>query len=188
MGLGAVGAAGLAISAASAVGGGIAQGNAAGYQAQVAKNNAQIAQQNAQVAIAAGETQAQTQSLKGAAQVGQIKATQAAGGIDVNTGSAVKVRASQAQVNQLDTLTTMRNAAMQAYGYQQQATSDTAQSSLLASEAEQAPIGGAAGAAGNLLSGASGVGFKFGGGGGGGGGDVSNPLAATGGGVSVLGG
>jgi hypothetical protein len=65
-----------------------ASGEAAAYQAQVARNNAIIAGYNATEAEQAGETQAYVTSQTAAAQGGRIKAAQAANNIDVNTGSA----------------------------------------------------------------------------------------------------
>jgi len=146
---------------------GIATGRAAAYEAQVARNNAIIAQQNAAAAGAAGGVQAQATSLRSAATGGLIKAGQAASNIDVNSGSAVEVQASQRQLGELDAETAMHNAALQAYGYQTQATGYTAQAGLYGAEAEQAPIGGVLDATGNLLSNASNIGFKWIGSGGG---------------------
>ena len=162
--------AGLAGGATTAVGGieqGQATANAANYAAQVAQNNATIANQNATYATAAGQTQAANQSLKGAATAGRIKASQAASGIDVNTGSALNVQEGQREQSQLDTETVLNNAELQAYGYRSQAMGFTAQSGLESQEAEEAPIGGALNATGDLLSSASSVGLKYGGTGGG---------------------
>jgi hypothetical protein len=103
----------------SAIGAGqsaAAQSANAAYAAQVSKNNAIVAEQNADSAIQAGEEQATAASLRSAAQGGRIKAAQAANGVDVNVGSPVDVRASQAEMGQLDTMTTLRNAQLQAYG------------------------------------------------------------------------
>jgi len=154
---------GAGTSAAGALMGGIAQGNAASYQAQVAKNNAIIANQNAAYATEAGETQAAATSLKGAATAGKIKASQAANNIDVNTGSAVNVQQSQREVSKLDTETVLSNAELQAYGYRAAATNYQATAGLEEMEATEAPIGGALSATGNLLSSASSIGAKFGG-------------------------
>lgn len=156
--------AGAAISAVGTVEGGIAQGHAANYAAQVAQNNAIIANQNAAYASAAGEQAAAAESQKGAAIGGRIKAAQAASGIDVRSGSAVNVQSSQRETSQLDTETVLNNAELQAYGYRSQATSFGAQAGLETAEAEQAPIGADIGAAGGLLSSAGSVGMKWTGG------------------------
>ena len=158
------------VSAGGAVLGGIAQGNASSYQAAVARNNAITANQNATYAEEAGYAQADATARKGAAESGKIKTAQAANNIDVNTGSASRVQAGQRETNVLNTETVLNNAELSAYGYRTQATGFTAQAGLEQQEAEEAPIGGALNATGDLLSSASSVGFKYGGGGGGGGG------------------
>lgn len=148
-------------SAAGTVASGIAQGNAASYQAQVAQNNAVIAQQNATYAEKAGAAQSQQESLKNAANAGSIKAAQAANGVDVNSGSNLDVQASGRELGQLDTETTENNALLQAYGYTTQATNFTAQAGLEQQEAAQAPIGAALAAGGGLLGNASALSFKW---------------------------
>lgn len=107
----------------------------------------------------------QTQSLKGAAQGGKIKASQAANGIDVNTGSAVDVQTGAREANELDSETVLNNAQLSAYGYRSQQTGFTAEAGLDKNKAEEAPIAGDLNAAGGLLSSASSIGGKFGGGG-----------------------
>jgi hypothetical protein len=155
------GLAGAGTSAFGQIYSGMATSDAASYQAQVAANNAKIATQNAAYASEAGEAQATAVSLKGGAKVGKIKTAQAANNIDVNTGSAVNVRASEREAGVLDTSTVLSNAELEAYGYRSAATGYTAESGLLTTQAEEAPIGAGIGATGSLLSGASGVGFKF---------------------------
>jgi len=157
--------AGASVSAAGTVYSGMAAGDAASYQAEVARNNSLIAEENAAYASKAGQAQASAVSLKGAAKVGKIKTAQAANNIDVNTGSAVNVRASEREAGVLDTATVLSNAELEAYGYRAKGTGYTAESGLLTTQAEEAPIGAGIGATGSLLSGASAVGFKFGGGG-----------------------
>jgi hypothetical protein len=159
-----LGVVGAGVSAAGALFGGISGAQASRYQASVAKNNAIIAEQNASYSMEAGEAQAERTSLKGAAQSGQIKAAQAASGVDVNSGSAENVQISQKEVNQLDTDTTLNNAQLQAYGYRTQAANDEAQAALDKSQANNDLIGGGLNAAGSLLGNASSLSFKWGGG------------------------
>ena len=161
----ALGLAGAGTSAFGTIYSGMATSDAASYQAQVASNNAQIAEQNAAYASKAGQAQAAAVSLKNAGKLGKIKTAQAANNIDVNSGSAVNVRASEREAGVLDTSTVLSNAELEAYGYRAKATGYTAESGLLTTQAEEAPIGAGIGATGSLLSGASSVGFKFGGGG-----------------------
>lgn len=147
--------AGAALSAGSTVMGGVASSNAANYQAQVARNNAVIAEQNASAATAAGHVQAQASGMKNAARVAGIKAAQAANGVDVNTGSALDVQASERQVGQHDSETVLHNAMLQAYGYRTQATNYRAEAGLQQSRADSA-IPGAVLSAGGTLLGAAG--------------------------------
>lgn len=123
-----------ALSTAAGAFGAIQQGRAgaesADYSSQVAANNALIQQQNANYASAAGEQQAANQEQKNRAKLGAVVANQAASGVDVNSGSAVDVQQSTAELGQLDATTIRANAAKQAYGYQVDSASQTAQSQL----------------------------------------------------------
>lgn len=132
---------------------GQAAADAANYNAEVAKQNANIATQKAGIAGQTGEAQAAMQEQKTRATVGAIKAGQAASGLEVDTGSAVDVRSSAAELGQLDALTVRTNAAKEAYGYTTQATSDMAQSQLDKYEAATAGTAGAIGAGSSLLGG-----------------------------------
>lgn len=156
-----IGLAGGAITAAGKLEQGQAGAEAASYQAQVAANNAVIARRNALTDIQAGEVAAVNTGLKTRAMVGAEKAGQGAGGIDVNTGSAVGVRAGTEEMGLLDALTVRSNSAKEAYAQQVKATSDTAQSQLDTMTAKQSEQAGEIGAAGSLLSSASTVGSKF---------------------------
>lgn len=138
-----------------------AQQQALNYQAQVAANNAKIAQNSAQMATAAGEQQAATSGLKTRANVGAIVASQAAGNVDVNSGSALDVRSSAAELGQLDALTIRSNAAKTAYGYETQAAGDTAQSTLDIASGQNASNAGGINAFSSLLGGASGAGSQY---------------------------
>jgi hypothetical protein len=81
-----------------------AQASSARYQAQVAENNRQIAEQNARYATMAGAGNAQAQDFQTRAQLGQARVAQAAGGLDVASGSPVEVRSSIAQLGRLKAL------------------------------------------------------------------------------------
>lgn len=154
--------AGAGLSAANAYSGAEAKSAQSAYQAQVAANNAKLAEQDARYTIQAGEAQATNYGLKVRAAVGQQKAAQGASGIDVNSGSAVDVRAGTEALGMLDALTIRSNAAKAAYAKEVEATSDTAQSELLKSQSEQEAASAPLLAAGTLLSGASSVGEKWG--------------------------
>lgn len=97
------------------------------YAGQVASNNAKVDKQNADYAIAAGEVQAGDQGIKNAEREAKVKNAQAANGIDVNTGSAVDVQASQKMTDTLDIDRILHEAGLRATGYQTQAVNDEAQ-------------------------------------------------------------
>jgi hypothetical protein len=155
------GLAGGAITAGGQLESGFASSHAADYAAQVAANNSIIARQNAKFALESGEAQATATSLKGASQSGKIKTAQAASGVDVNTGSAVDVQASQREVNKLDTETVLHKGQLAAYGYRTQATNFDAEAALKRAEAQQDITGAEIGAAGTLVGSASGAAFKW---------------------------
>lgn len=168
----AVAAVAAGVGAVTSTAGIVEQGNAqtqqAKFQAQVAQNNAQVAQQNANYAIQAGDVQATAQGQKNRAQIGSIKAKQASNNLDVNSGSAVKVRAGASETGMQNVLQTKQNALRQAYGYQSQATGYQAESGLENYAASTIPIGTALSATGNFFNDASTLPTKWGGGGGGG--------------------
>ncbi len=143
---------GAGISAVGTIMGGIAQKNALNYQAQVAQNNQIIAQQNAQYAMAAGYAKTAMVSMKERATGGAIKAAQAAGGVDVNTGSNKDVQVSQREIGKLETETEMNKAQLAAYGYRTQAMNFGAQAGLYRYEAPQAETGAELSALGQVTS------------------------------------
>ncbi len=150
-----LGVAGLGLSAYGMIEQGKAASSSAAYQAQVARNNATTAQQNADYAIAAGVATSQNESRKGAAALAHTKVAQAANNVDVNSGSAVKVRAGEAETGELNTETTMNNALLKAYGYKTEATGYSATAGLEQNAADTIPIGAGIGAGATLLTGAS---------------------------------
>jgi hypothetical protein len=154
--------AGLALSAVSAVSSGIAQSQAASYQAAVQRNNALEAQQNATYAREAGTAQEEEAGQKSAAQLGAVRAGIAANNVDVDSGSALDVQKSQRETGLLSEETVANNAALQAYGYETQATGYSAEAGLLQNEAGEAIPGSLLAAGGKLASGASDIPNKFG--------------------------
>jgi hypothetical protein len=138
-----------------------AQSANAAFQAQVAANNAQIAKQNFGLQIQSGEEAVSNDEMKLRTQLGTIKAGQAASGVDVNSGSFVSARTGAAETGTLDALTMRSNNARQAYGYEVQATSDTAESELLTAQSQQAAAAAPLAGIGSLLSSTSTVGGNF---------------------------
>lgn len=154
--------AGAASSAHASTEAGKANQEAANYRAQVARNNAKIAEGNADYVLQAGRVETYQQGMKGRAHLGSVKAAQAASGVDVNTGSAVDVRASEAATNRLDQLTTEHNAQLKAYGYRTQAAQDEAEAGLEERGGSFAAAAGRREAAGTVLGAASSLAFKWG--------------------------
>jgi hypothetical protein len=138
-----------------------AAANSAAYQAAVAENNETIAKQNANWDIQAGEAAASQEQQKTRAVVGSELAAQAASGVDVNTGSALDVRSSSAQLGELNQLTIRSNAARQSWADLNNANSFSSQAALSRMEASNAPIAGEIGEAGSVLSGATSAASKY---------------------------
>lgn len=136
---------------------GIAGGRAADFQAQIARNNAQIARANAAAATQAGDIAAFNVGLRTRDIVGRTKAAQAASGIDVNTGSAVDVQASERMLGMLDALTVRSNAARAAYGYESEAMSESARARILKRRASMSRLSGLIDATGTILEGATSI-------------------------------
>jgi hypothetical protein len=143
---------GAGIGAAGQVMNGIAQGNAASYQAKVAQNNAIIEKQNAAYAASAGAAQTEQSGLAERGRQAKLRAGIAANGLDVNTGTPADLQTSSRELGLLDTQTVSNNAAKQAYGYEAKSTGYSAQAQLDEAQAGFAPIAGVIGAAGTLLS------------------------------------
>jgi hypothetical protein len=160
--------AGLAMSGLSTIAGasgaynsGRAQQGAANYNAAIASQNAQIARENATHAGQAGEQTAAMSEMKTRAAVGSIKANQAAAGVDVNSGSAVDVRSSAAELGELDAINIRSKAAQDAYGYENQAKSFDETGELDKFTGENAETAGTIGAASTFLGGAGSAATNF---------------------------
>jgi hypothetical protein len=148
----AIGGAGL--SAVGSIESGNAAKAAAGYNAEVQRQNATIATQNANLSGAIGNENAGIQGMKNKAAVGGILASQGANNVDVNSGSAVDVRAGQEEAGQLSAQTIRSNAARQAYNYQVNSASDTGQANEDVFTGREASLSGDIGAGADLLKGA----------------------------------
>lgn len=131
------------------------------YQAGVAQINSKIDLQNADYARDQGETQAMMFGLKSGQQQAQIKNQQAASGLDVNSGSAVDVQASQRKLSGIDTTQIRSNAAKIAYDYDVKSTMDLNQSTLDVMAGQNAKIAGDFQAASSILGSVSSVSSKW---------------------------
>ncbi len=81
----------------------------------------------------------------------QIRDTQAASGLDVNSGSAAAVQASQKTITGIDTAQIRSNAAKVAYDYDVKSTMDLNQSTLDVMAGQNAKIAGDISAASSIL-------------------------------------
>jgi hypothetical protein len=141
--------------------GGESQGAMYDYQAAIARMNQQVAQQNAAYARSAGEIEAMQYGMKARYQIGAAKATQAASGLDVGSGSAVAVREGMYKVAQEDMGIIRSNAAKKAYGYEVEAVSKGAEAELDKYAAGYSRTAGKIAAIGSLLGGAGSVSSKW---------------------------
>jgi hypothetical protein len=127
------------------------------YQAGVAQLNAQIAKQNENYAFNQGEAEAQKYGIGAAQRIGAIKTAQGASGLDVNSGSAVGVRASQRFTTTMDLEQIRSNAAKTAYNFSVQAVQDQAQANIYKMAGANVAAAGAVGAATSILGGVKSV-------------------------------
>jgi len=142
--------AGVAGSAMS----GYSQYQSAQYNAAVARNNETIAKQNANISLTQGTQQEENQRLKTGSKINAALAQQAASGINPNSGSALDVRTSAAQLGELDALTIRQN-------YNQKNLDYTNQANAYASQASLDEAQGNWGVASSILGGASSVSDKW---------------------------
>ena len=154
-------AASAAISAYGAHEQGVAESNAANYQAQVARNNQIVANQNAQMALQTGQQQVAAKQQQTSQMIGEQRAAVAASNIDPNSGSARRIQGDTAGLGALDAATIKNNAARTAYGYQTQGTDFAAQAQLLQSQSSSAASAGNLSAFGSIVGGASSVANKW---------------------------
>lgn len=158
--LGATALGGL-VSAGGSLMQGAAQKKMYDYQAGVAQINKKIALQNSDYAKQVGEVQAQQSGMKSRFQAGQIKTAQAASNLDVNSGSAKDVQESQAELGQHDQAIIRSDAAKKAYGYQVEATQQTAQSQIDTFAGKNSQTAGEIGAVSSILGASSSVSSKW---------------------------
>jgi len=138
-----------------------AQSQVYNYQSQVAKINSDIDKQNADYALNKGEQQATIAGMKGAQELGHIKAGQAASGFDVNKGSNVDVQVSQRKVTQMDMDQIRANASKVAYDYNVKSVEDINQAGLYTMASSNASQAGNLALTSSLVSTAGSVADKW---------------------------
>lgn len=149
------------VSAYGAMQQGAAAQKAANYQSAVAQNNATIQKQNADTATQVGDVQAENKLMESGQHAASIRAAAGANGLDANTGTPLNLQSDTAKIGQVDAMTIRNNASRQAYGFQVQGMSDTAQSQLDIAQGQNASAAGTIGAFSSVLSGASSVSDKW---------------------------
>ena len=111
--------------------------NIAKYQAAVSDMNQQIALGNATYARDVGEVQAQQSAMKSREDLGMMKASQGASGMDVNSGSAINVRESMIDIGYYNQAVIRSDAARKAYGFEVEAMQAGAQADVYRYTAQQ---------------------------------------------------
>ncbi len=152
---------GTGVSAMGASATADANAKSAQYQAAVARNNQIIAGQYADRSIMTGLSRSEMMDYRTRGLLGTAKATQAASGVDVNSGSPAAVRASIGELGSLDAATLRYNAEQEAYGYKVKGAGFAAESQLDTMKAENARTAGDYAVASSILSGASSVSSKW---------------------------
>ena len=153
--------AGAAMSAYGSYESGQAQRNQALYQSAVATNNQTIANQYAQTEIQRGQVLEQEKREQTAQMISSERATIGANGLDINTGSPLRLQESVAKLGELDAQTIRNNALRSAYGYQVQGMNFGAEAGLFDAEAANAARAGNLGMWSNIMAGASGTAFRW---------------------------
>lgn len=138
-----------------------AANEAAQFKAQVAENNAKTLENNAVYAQRAGRIAAINQGMRARQHQGAVKASQAAAGLDINSGSNVDVQAGEAMAGRQDVLTEEANAQLRAYGYRTQAANERAQAQLDRMEGKNAITAGKFASASTLLGTVGKVGYNW---------------------------
>lgn len=154
-------AAGAGVSAYGASQAGEASSKMFNYKAGVAQVNKQIAEQNADYAVRVGETKAQRSGMETRGRLGKIRSIQGASGLDVNKGSAQRVRDSAGDLGRYDASVIRSDAAKRAYGYDVEALGYESQSNLDVMSGDQASKAGKIGAISSILGGVSSVSSKW---------------------------
>ena len=134
-----------------------AQKDQANYNSQVAANNATIDLQQRSSSLQQGDVEAQQAQMHQAQVLGAQRASLAANGVDLTTGSAQDLLTTTKFLGAQDVNTIQSNAARTAWGYQVQGMNDSANSQLLKWQADNTnptAIGFMAGAS-SLLGSAS---------------------------------
>lgn len=131
------------------------------FQAHLASYNEQLAAARQGQVLQAGQIAQSEQLMKTGKEVGAAKAAQAAGNIDIGTGSASAVQAGIEAAGKYDAATLRYNMASQVYGEGQQRLTDRLQATADKTGAWAGLLGGIMGAGSSFMSGASSIADKW---------------------------
>ena len=148
-------AVGTAVSVMGSISASKSQAQQAQYQSEVSANNAKIAGYNASLEAQKGQADVAREGAVNRARLGAEAAQEGALGTDVNSGSNVDTRVSQRMTGLQDVNTVQHNAALSAYGYQNQSMAFTSQSNAEQTAASNANAAALPAAGGSLIEGAS---------------------------------
>jgi hypothetical protein len=125
------------------------------YESNIDNQNASLADAQAQDALQRGQVDESRQRMATRQNIGSSRAALAAQGVDISSGSAADVQASEAGLGELDALTIRNNAAREAWGYTVEGINYRQQGKLAKFGGQQAAAGYTANSYSSLLSGAA---------------------------------
>ncbi|MCW3657539.1 hypothetical protein K6L27_05075 [Burkholderia cenocepacia] len=131
------------------------------YQAEVARINQRLSGQYAQQAIDDGENKVAAKQQQTSGLIGAQRAAMAANGVQLDSGTPLRLQEDSAQLGAVDALTIRNNAAREAYGYQVQGLSYGQQAQLDEASASNALSAGSLNTFSSILGGAASVGSKW---------------------------
>lgn len=143
-----------ALSAGSALVGGLQSAAASRYSAKIGQANADRDRAAAQDALKRGGIEEQRQYQRNAQRMGMQRASMAASGLDLGFGTPMDIIEDTARVGWEDAQTVRENAAREATGYEIRAWNADAQASADKANAKAAVWSAALDAGGTVLSGA----------------------------------
>lgn len=141
-----------AIGAVGSIMQGVAANNAAKAQAAIAERNAQIAELQARDSIERGGHEELRLRRQMAIHQGTQRALLAAGGVEVDSGSALDVQDASMREGEQDAAAIRFNAAREGWGHQVQAVNYRSEAAVARSAGRNALFGGILGAGTHLLS------------------------------------
>lgn len=144
-----------AVTAAGQVQGGIYQSQMSRYQAQVAEQNKQLTREGAADAIVQGQEQQRQLGREVAGRVGAQEARMAGNNVDITTGSAARLLDDTRLIGREDSAALNENVNRQVMAMQTDIWNYESEKRAAKSEAKQAIVGAAFGAASTLLGGAT---------------------------------